>query len=124
MDPKRVVRRALEREPDRGERLLHALQVAGIVLVAVATAVAVGVLIVRDQIARHRRQLFSPHPLRRLAALGYLARAEASVDAIRLLRDYIAWEPRPLIRRRAAQILARMERQLAQMPISSGEVAG
>ena len=38
-----------------------------------------------------------------------MARASASVDHITLLRDFIAWEPRPLLRKRARTILERME---------------
>jgi hypothetical protein len=82
------------------------------ILVALGAAAAVSTLVVRDQIARHRRELFSSHPLRRLAALGYLGGRDATVDTVRLLRDFVAWEPRPLIRRRAALLLQRMEQQL------------
>ncbi|HSG49142.1 MAG TPA: hypothetical protein VLA43_15080, partial [Longimicrobiales bacterium] len=66
-------------------------------------------LVVRDQLSRARRDLFSPHALRRLAALSHLTRAEASVDLINLLRDFISWEPRPLLRNRARAILERMQ---------------
>jgi hypothetical protein len=100
------------------------LRTAGALLLVVGAIAALGALLVRDQISRHRRNLFSPHPLRRLAALGYLAGHEASVDAVRLLRDFIAWEPRPLLRRRAAQILERMERRLSRTAATAGEVAG
>ncbi len=93
------------------------------VLLALGAAAALSALVVRDQIARHRRELFSSHPLRRLAALGYLGGRDATVDTVRLLRDFVAWEPRPLIRRRAALILARMEQQLRASP-APGEVAG
>lgn len=100
------------------------LRTAGIILLAVGAITALGTFLVRDQIERHRRNLFSPHPLRRLAALGYLAGHEASVDAVRLLRDFMAWETRPMIRRRAAQILDRMERRLAEMNPQVGGIAG
>ncbi len=93
------------------------------VLLALGAAAALSALVVRDQIARHRRELFSSHPLRRLAALGYLGGRDATVDTVRLLRDFVAWEPRPLIRRRAALILARMEQQLQTGP-TPGEVVG
>jgi hypothetical protein len=78
-------------------------------LLAVAAAAALGVLLVRDQISRSRRDLFSAHPLRRLAALEYLGGAPASVDTALLLRDYLAWERRPILRRRAQGVLARVE---------------
>ena len=73
------------------------------------TAAAVVTVVVRDQLSRARRDLFSPHALRRLAALSHLTRAQASVDLINLLRDFISWEPRPLLRNRARAILERMQ---------------
>ena len=82
-------------------------------LLAVAAAAAMGVLLVRDQISRSRRDLFSPHPLRRLAALEYLGGVPASVDTVLLLRDFLAWERRPLLRRRAQGVLLRLEDALA-----------
>jgi hypothetical protein len=85
---------------------------AALALLTVAGAVGVGVLLVRAQIRRSRRDLFSPHPLRRLAALEYLGGAPASVDTALLLRDYVAWERRPLLRRRALTVLARLEHGL------------
>lgn len=83
-------------------------------VIAVAAAAAAGVLatlVVRDQISRHRRNLFSPYTLRRLAALGHMAGEEATVDHINLLNDYISWEPRRLLRERARAILERMEEE-------------
>ena len=38
-----------------------------------------------------------------------MGREPASVSHIRLLRDFIAWEPRKLLRERARNIVARME---------------
>ncbi|MEJ2207018.1 MAG: hypothetical protein P8170_23280 [Gemmatimonadota bacterium] len=84
-------------------------RIAGITVLATAAAGAVAALVVRDQISRHRRNLFSPSALRRLAALGHIAGEDASVDNIRLLRDFIAWEPRKLLRERARTIVDRME---------------
>lgn len=85
------------------------LKIAGVTVVAAATVGALAAWLVRDQISRHRKDLFSSHALRRLAALGHMARANATVDHITLLRDFIAWEPRPLLRKRARAILERME---------------
>lgn len=96
----------------------------GLATLTVAAAAALGALVVRDQISRHRRDLFSSHPLRRLAALGYLAGEDASIDAVQLLRDFIAWEPRPILRRRAVQLLTRMERQLVQATAAPDGIAG
>lgn len=89
---------------------------AGIAVVAVAAAGAVAALVLRDQIARHQRDLFSPQPLRRLACLGHMARAEATVDNITLLRDFVAWESRKLLRNRAKAILGRMEDEAGHGP--------
>jgi hypothetical protein len=92
------------------------LRVTAFTLLAVAAVGAVGVLLVRDQISRSRRDLFSPHPLRRLAALEYLGSETASVDTVLLLRDFLAWERRPLLRRRATAVLARLQEALAARP--------
>lgn len=92
------------------------LKIAGIGLAAAAAAGAVAALIVRDQMDRHQRELFSHSPLRRLACLGHLARAEPSPGNITLLRDFVAWEPRKLLRNRARVILNRMERQAREEP--------
>lgn len=105
-------------------RLQQILRVTGIGLIVAAVASVLGVLFVRDQMSRHRRDLFSSRPMRRLAALGYIAGAPPSVDAIRLLRDYIAWETQPLIRRQAVQVLEKMERSLSRPRVPAGEVAG
>ncbi len=96
------------------------LKVTGGVLLAVAAFAGFGALLVRDQMVRNQRSLFSPNALERFAALGYIAGMGPSVEAVQLLRDFVAWEPRGLLRRRAAQILARMERQLAERATASG----
>ena len=85
------------------------LKTVGLTVLATAAAGAVATLLVRDQMSRHRRDLFSPHSLRRLAALGYMAGEEATVDNVTLLRDFISWEPRKLLRSRAQAIVRRME---------------
>ncbi len=96
------------------------LKTTGIVLVAVGVAATIGTLIVRDQLERHQRGLFSPRSLRRFAALSHIAGANASVELVQLLRDFVAWEPRPLLRRRAAHILDRMERTLGAGELRAG----
>jgi hypothetical protein len=96
------------------------LRTTGFTVLAVAAAAALGALLVRDQISRHQRDLFSPHPLRRLAALGYIGGRSASVDLVLLLRDFIAWEPRPLIRKRAVTPLEKMQETLDARDRSSG----
>ncbi|HEY0019415.1 MAG TPA: hypothetical protein VGC13_24150 [Longimicrobium sp.] len=94
------------------------VRTAAVAALAVAAVAAVGVLLVRDQISRSRRDLFSPHTLRRLAALEYLGGLPASVDTVLLLRDFIEWEKRSprnrsLARKRAEAVLQRLEESLA-----------
>jgi hypothetical protein len=76
-----------------------------------AAGMATGWMLAQQRLARHRRDLFSRRPLRRLAALGFLAGQEG-IETIRLLRDYLAWEPQPMLRRRAETIVRRMEATL------------
>ena len=78
-------------------------------LAAGATA---GWIMAQRRLATHQRDLFSPRPLRRLAALGFLA-GQAGVDTVRVLRDYLAWERQPVLRRRAQAILRGLESALA-----------
>jgi len=96
------------------------LKIAGVTVAAAAAVGAFAAWLVRDQISRHRKDLFSAHALRRLAALGHMARASASVDHITLLRDFIAWEPRPLLRKRARTILERMESEAEGLLAEAG----
>ncbi len=88
------------------------LRKVGLVALLVVAVGGIVVLVANDQMIRHQRDLFSPRVFRRLAALGHMARANASVDTVNLLRDYMAWEPRKLLRDRARTIEARMEREL------------
>ena len=92
------------------------LKNTGIALAALAAAGAVAALVVRDQIDRHQRNLFSPYPLKRLACLGHLAKAEPTVANITLLRDFVAWERKKLLKNRARVILKRMEDQAHEPP--------
>jgi len=70
-----------------------------------------GVALAQRSMGRWRASLFSARPLRRLAALGYLS-GHPGPEAVRVLRDYLAWEEHPALRRRAEAIRRRMERQL------------
>lgn len=92
-------------------------------LLGAAAAVGLGIYLARDQMQRHRRELFSPHPLRRLAALGYL-KSHPSVDDLPLLRDYLAWEERPLLRKRASAILTGLEEALASGAVREEDLEG
>ncbi|MDQ2891313.1 MAG: hypothetical protein M3R65_12285 [Gemmatimonadota bacterium] len=60
----------------------------------------------------YRRDLFSRHSVRRLAALGHLS-GQSTVATAHLLREYIAWETRPILRGRAVRQLKHLERALA-----------
>ena len=98
----------MERESDGMNRTL---KITAVTVLAAAVAGALAALFVRDQMTRHRRDLFSPHALRRLAALGHMSRQDATVDNITLLRDFIAWEPRAILRKRARAVVRRMEEE-------------
>jgi hypothetical protein len=71
-----------------------------------------GLVVWNGQLQRHRRDLFSARPVRRWVALSYLS-SRPTVDNCRLLRDYLAWESRPSLRRRGELMLRRMEQDLA-----------
>ncbi len=73
--------------------------------------VAAGLLVWSTQVERSRRELFNRSPLRRLAALGFLA-GQPGAESARLLADYVRWETRPALRRRGQQMLRRMEAYL------------
>jgi len=77
----------------------------------VAFGAVAGWVIAQRRLESHRRDLFSARPLRRLAALGFLA-GQNGVETVRLLRDYLAWERQPMLRRRAEAIVRRMEATL------------
>ncbi|MGH7650879.1 MAG: hypothetical protein ACREMS_03450 [Gemmatimonadaceae bacterium] len=72
---------------------------------------AAGSLVWSRMQRQYRRNLFSRSPLRRVAALGYL-RARPTVSTARLLREYVAWEPRSLLRQRGARMLKHLESTL------------
>ncbi|HEX6007192.1 MAG TPA: hypothetical protein VFY80_04470 [Burkholderiales bacterium] len=89
------------------------IRTLGVVLLVLLALVGLGALVVRDQIARHKRDLFSGHAFRRFAALTHLARMDATIDLVHTLRDFVAREPRSMLRNRGRQILDRMEAALA-----------
>jgi hypothetical protein len=95
------------------------LKVIAITAVAAATAGAVAALVIRDQITRHKKDLFSASTLERLAALGYLSKSPATPETVTVLRDFIAWEPRRLLRNRARAILRRMEEEAAEREVAA-----
>ncbi len=77
---------------------------------AVVVGAALGWTAARRTARRFRHHLFSPRPLKRLAALGFLE-AHASPESVRMLRDYLDWERHPMLRRRAAALLRRLHAQ-------------
>ncbi len=96
-------------------RTKRILRIAGFTALAVGVAGVASILLVRDQISRQRRNLFNPLSLKRMAALEHMARQRASVDHVTLLRDYINWEPRKLLRNRARAIVERMEQEASAL---------
>jgi hypothetical protein len=88
------------------------LRTLGLALAGTAAVSALGVLLVRDQMKRHRRNLFSPRRLRRLAALSYIGK-HPDIENAHLLRDFVGWEKEPKLKRRAMAILERMEQALS-----------
>lgn len=73
--------------------------------------VAAGTLVWNRLQHNWRRELFSRSALRRVAALGYL-RARPGITTAQLLKEYIAWETRPILRQRGVRILKRLEATL------------
>jgi hypothetical protein len=79
--------------------------------VGALTGSAAGFVAAQRHLRRHRADLFSPQLVERFAALGYLA-GRRDAGTVRLLRDYLAWESQPLLRRRAEVVVRRMEAAL------------
>lgn len=67
-----------------------------------------GLAIWSMQMTRCRRDLFSRNALKRLAALGYLS-GHPGVETAQLLTEYVRWETKPVLRRRAERLLHRMK---------------
>jgi hypothetical protein len=86
-------------------------QRASFVAVGFLGGVAAGGLVWSRMQQNYRRNLFSRHALRRVAALGYL-RARPTVNTAQLLREYVAWEPRSILRKRGVRMLKRLESAL------------
>ena len=72
---------------------------------------AAGLIVWGTQVQRSRRELFNRSPMRRLAALGYLA-GQTGLETTRLLNEYVNWESRPALRRRGQALLRRSEAYL------------
>ena len=104
---------------DGNDTLWKVLRLSAGLVVGAAALGGIGFWLARDQMERHQSDLFSPHPMRRLAALGHLRRSPG-VDNVLLLRDFLAWEERPHLRKKAATILESMERQLSDQESMEG----
>ena len=78
------------------------------VVVAAVIGFVVGNALAQRTMGLSRAALFSERPRRRLAALGYLS-GHPSVASVRVLKDYLAWEEHPALRRRAESLVRRME---------------
>jgi hypothetical protein len=78
---------------------------------ALAAGGVVGWWLARRHGVRHAGDLYSSYPLDRVAALGSLAR-HPGPTTLRTREDYLHWEPRPALRRRAAAFAAELEAAL------------
>lgn len=85
------------------------------VLFGLVAGAAAGWTLAQRHIGRHRQDLFSRRPLRRLAALGGIE-AAGEVESMRVLYDYLQWEDHPVLRRRALAIVSRLEAALGYTP--------
>ena len=81
------------------------------VTLAAAVGVATGWVLAQRYLERHQAALFSGKVRRRHAALGYLV-GHPDSETLRLLRDYLAWERHPVLRRRALRVVRELEHAL------------
>jgi len=79
---------------------------------AAAVGLVGGWLLARQWDATQRRELFSPQAHRRNAALGWLE-GELDPASLPLIRDYLAWEPKPALRDRGRRLVAALEASAA-----------
>jgi hypothetical protein len=75
--------------------------------------VVAGLFVWSIQMQRSRRDLFSKSPVRRFAALGHLGGSAPSLEGVQLLTEYLRWENKPILRKRAQVLLQRMHRRLS-----------
>ncbi len=86
-----------------------------VILGATALGTVLGWMVAQSHVARHGADLFSPKPWRRFAALGALA-GQATSTSIPVLRDYLAWESSPVLRRQARRLLRHLLATLDEEP--------
>jgi hypothetical protein len=80
-------------------------------IIGLTAGIAVGMVAWASYREKHARSLFNPKPRRRLAALSGLSSPdsiEATVDTVATLREYVAWERHPVLRRRGKDLLQRL----------------
>lgn len=82
--------------------------VAATVLGAALIGATGGLLLSRSYQSANRHELFDRRPWRRLAALGWLERS-GDRSAVPVLRDYLRWEPQPLLAARAQRLIRDLE---------------
>ena len=75
---------------------------------AAAAGLVGGWLLARRWDASQRRELFSPQAHRRMAALGWLE-GELDPATLPLMKDYLAWEPKPVLRARGRRLVSALE---------------
>lgn len=73
--------------------------------------VIAGLVVWSMQMTRSRRDLFSRNALKRYAALGYLG-GHPGVETAQLLTEYLRWENKPVLRRKAERLLQRIKGRL------------
>jgi predicted component of type VI protein secretion system len=82
-----------------------------VLLAGLLAGVTAGVLWSQSRQSRHRAALFSGSRASRRAALGWLS-GDGSAETVRLLREYVRWEPESRLRRRGRAVLQRLEADL------------
>jgi predicted component of type VI protein secretion system len=81
------------------------------IVLASTAGLAAGWILAQRYLERHQAALFSAKPRRRHAALGYLV-GHPDPETLRVLRDYLAWERHPVLRRRARRVVRELEHAL------------
>jgi hypothetical protein len=87
---------------------MRAGRAVGYLAVGVASGVVLGAILTTVYQDRNAQSLFSPQRRRRWAALSRLA-ADAAVDSVPLVREYVAWESHPGLRQRGERLLRRLQ---------------
>jgi hypothetical protein len=90
----------------RARTRIRGLVAAGFIGGAIA-----GLVLWNLQMKRYRRDLFSRNALKRFAALGYIG-GHPGVESAQLLTEYVRWENKPVLRKKAERLLERMRTQL------------